>query len=30
MAALLKPEQVELDDLASRRQEVEECETHRK
>jgi hypothetical protein len=30
MAALLKPEQVELDDLASRRQEVEECKTYRK
>jgi hypothetical protein len=30
MAALLKPEQVELDDLASRRQEVEESKTYRK
>jgi hypothetical protein len=30
MAALLKPEHVELDDLASRRQEVEESKTYRK
>jgi len=30
MAALLKSEQVELDDLASRRQEVEQCKTYRK
>jgi hypothetical protein len=30
MAALLKLEQVELDDLASRRQEIEQCKTNRK
>jgi hypothetical protein len=30
MAALLKPEQVELGDLASRRREVEECKSYRK
>jgi hypothetical protein len=30
MAALLKPVQVELDDLAGRRQEVKESKTYRK